>query len=175
MPYVAPATVVTATTITTAWGNSVKAATDFLANPPACRVYNNAALTHTASGGWQVLSGLNSERYDTDNMHSTAALTTRITFNTAGMYVVGGNIDWAANVTGIRGLKVVLGGVTDLVSDYRNANSAFGTGIAISTVYKFAATNYIELFAFQNSGGNLGITATGNFSPEFYATWIGLG
>lgn len=148
----------------------------FLLNPPACRVYNNAGLTHTSTGNWQKLSGFNSERYDTDSMHSTSVSSERITINTAGLYLVTAAIEWAANATGLRGLQISLNGSTPIVTDHENSNGAsFGTAISVSTVYKFTAGQYFEVHGFQNSGGNLGIASSANWTPEVSATWIGIG
>lgn len=176
MPYTAPHTIavnelVTVATMNNEWGGNAA----FLANPPACRVYNSIALTHTASGSWQALSGLDSERYDTDGMHSTSVNTGRITIKTAGLYVVGGSIEFVANTVGIRGLEVMLNGTLTIVNNYFNATSAFAMSLQVCTAYKFAVNDYIELVCFQNSGGNLGIGKVNNLSPEFHATWVGLG
>lgn len=177
MPYTTPGDVTTGTTITSAWGNLVGNATDFLANPPACRVYNNAGLTHTSNNNWQALSGFNSEHFDTDSMHSTSVNTGRITINTAGLYVVGGSFEFAANATGARGIGLYLNGNTDVCAPIllHTVTGTFGAPLCISAVYKFAVGNYVELRGFQNSGGNLNISRYANGSPEFWACWIGLG
>lgn len=147
-----------------------------LLNPPACRVYNNAGLTHTSTGNWQALSGFNSERYDTASMHSTSVNTGRITVPIAGLYLITGNVEFAANGTGIRGIKVRANGTTDLGAIFfPNNGGSLGTGVALATVYKLAANDYIELHAFQNSGGNLGLSSAASYSPEFSATWMGIG
>lgn len=178
MPYVPPATVVTGTPIASTWGNAVKAATDYLANPPACRVYNNAAIPVT-SGAWNALT-FNTERWDTDSMHSTVTNTGRITLNTAGLYIVTGHAEFAANATGVRGLQVLRNTDADGIAQiyYQAAPATTGTAITVATVWKFAAGDYIQLRAFQNSGGALNINYGGAntfFTPEFSATWIGLG
>lgn len=172
MPYTSLTTVASGDTIDPAWGNLVDTNLDFLANPPACRVYNNAAFSHSSSGSAMVVT-FNSERYDTDTMHSTSADTGRITFNTAGLYLVEGGVQWDANATGVRYLGIRLNGATFLRLTQENAVNDLGQ--VISTVYKFAATNYVELVAFQNSGATRTIVAAGNYSPEFSATWVGLG
>lgn len=178
MPYVAPATVVTATTITSAWGNSVKAATDFLANPPACRVWNNAAIS-VANSTWVALT-FNSERWDTNTMHDTVTNTGRITIVTAGLYILTGHAEFAANATGMRGLQLLRNTDADGIAQiyYQAAPVSTGTAVSLSTVWKFVAGDYVQLRAFQNSGGALNVNtnpANTFFTPEFSATWIGLG
>src|SRR5262245_22049217 len=107
MGYTSPATVVTATTISTStFGNIVKGDLDFLANPPACRAYHNAAQALTT--GVEASLALNSERYDTDTMHDTVTNNSRLTIKTAGLYIITGHVEFANNATGYRlgGLRV---------------------------------------------------------------------
>lgn len=148
---------------------------DFLGiDPPACRVYHNANQSITTSGTSQILV-FNSERYDTDAMHSTSVNTSRITFNTPGLYVVTASVEFAANATGERNLELLLNGTTFIALDGRRAQAAGSTYCTIETQYKFAATNYVEIRALQSSGGALNVNNFSQASPEFAATWIGTG
>lgn len=174
MPYTSPGDVTTGTTITSAWGNLVGDATDYLANPPACRAYHNAA--QSPANNTETALALNSERYDTNSMHDTVTQNSRITFTTAGLYVVNGSASWAANATGVRQIGIRLGGVTYIAVELELTPG--GTIVCqqtISTTYKFTAGQYVELVAYQNSGAALAVNSTGNYSPEFAATWVGLG
>lgn len=178
MPYTVPHTIVPGETVTVAtmnneWGGNVA----FLANPPACRVYNSVGpLSHTSSGSWQDVSSFPQERFDTDGMHSTSVATGRITMNKAGLYMVGGCLEFAGSATGMRGLKVVINNASDIVASYWPNNGVIGVSLSVATVYKFAANDYITLASFQNSGGNLSITTPqSNAAPEFWAVWVGLG
>jgi hypothetical protein len=177
MAYSSPATVVTGTTITSTWGNSVKTAADYLANPPACRVYhtanqaiNNNALTALA---------FNSERFDTNTMHDTVTNNSRITFNTAGLYIVTGSFAFALDTdyTDITGL-IRMTGATTIAEETRYATGVSAIPrLTISTLYKFAVSEYVELVAYQtNTSANANnVTASLNYSPEFSAVWVGLG
>lgn len=146
----------------------------FLATPPSCRVYNNANISHSSSGSNQYLT-FNTERFDTDTMHSTSVNTGRITFTTAGKYLVGGNITFAANSTGQRGVHVRLNGTT-VIANYGCETVAGGleTPLFVVGYYAFSASDYIELGCLQNSGGALNVLASGNYSPEFWAVWQSL-
>lgn len=173
MPYTSPATVVTGTTIASTWGNAVKAATDYLANPPSCRV--TKASAQTLATGTNTAITFDTERYDTDSMHSTSSNTSRITFTTAGLYIVGGSVEFASSGTGsYRQLGVRLNGAT-FIAWALQAPASLVNKLTVATTYKFAAGDYIELLAEHNHGANLDISKVGNYSPEFYATWIGLG
>lgn len=145
----------------------------FLANPPACRVYHNAAQALTTAV--EASLAFNSERFDTNTMHDTVTNNSRITFTTAGLYVVTLNVTFASNATGNRVTTIRLNGATYLAYDIRAAVNGDTTNVAVTTIYKFAAADYVEARCFQNSGGNLNVNSTANSTPEFAATWIGLG
>lgn len=143
-------------------------------DPPACRVHHSAVQSIPNNTETPLL--FNSKRYDTDSMHSTSVNTSRITLNTAGLYVVSGNIQWAANATGPRQIGIRLNGGTYLAIELDpSAGASIVHQQNVTTVYKFAATNYVELVAYQASGAALNSNAAGNYSPEFSATWIGSG
>lgn len=178
MPYTSPATVVTGTTIASTWGNAVKAATDYLANPPICivsRSTNQSATTATITP-----VAFDAEQVDTDTMHSTVTNTTRITFTTAGVYVLTGNVSWASNATGFRGLFIYRAGGAypignRIASEWRTANNGDVTEMTVSRTYKFAAADFVELVGYQTSGGALNMLASGGFASTFSAAWVGLG
>jgi hypothetical protein len=174
MPYVPPAAVVTGTTITSAWGTSVKTGMDYLANPPACRVYHNAAQA-TVNNVALALS-FNSERYDTNTMHDTVTNNGRITIKTAGLYHVYASIEFAANATGFRQIYFQVNGATIIAaSSIPTPGTGVGAGLVLSTEWKFAVNDYILCVVAQNSGGGLNVLSGNAYTPEFGASWIGLG
>lgn len=175
MAYSSPASVSAGTVAPATWGNSVKAAADYLANPPSCRVYNSADIS-LPNGTFTVIT-FNQERHDTASMHSTSVNTSRITIPDAGLYLITGHLAFASNATGIRAARIQMNGVTVLAAHMNlgTTSASAESEISISTVYKFAAAAYIELYAFQNSGGALNTMSRSNYAPEFSATWIGLG
>lgn len=139
---------------------------------PSCRIFNSASqspanITETALT-------FDSERFDTDNMHSTSVNTSRITINTAGLYSIAGMMSWAANGTGIRQIGIRLNGAT-YVALVLVASSGAGaaTLMNVGTLYRFAVNDYVELVGYQSSGGALAVAVNGNYSPEFTACRIG--
>lgn len=145
-----------------------------IANPPACRVYNDSnqnILTAT-----DLALAFNQERFDTDTMHVlTAGLNTRITFNTAGVYVITLSVTWSANASGDRKIRIRLNGSTLIASDERSSDQNDDFDHAIGTTYKFAVNDYIEAYLGQNSGVTLQILNNGNYSPEMAAVRVGVG
>ena len=140
---------------------------------PAARVYNDAAID-PATSSWVTLT-FNTERFDTDAMHSTTTNTSRLTIPTGGdgIYLIGGNVDFdSGGGTGAKdlGLRILLGGATIIAQrlGYENVASV-DVSMNIETVYALAATNYVELQVYTSVDVN--VLASGNYSPEFYAIW----
>jgi hypothetical protein len=132
----------------------------------ACRVYNDADFVHNSTGNWLAVT-FNSERRDAKAMHSTSSNTSRITVPLAGWYLVTGHVRFAANATGQRIAGIRYGGANYLALQSDNNPSGTNTTIiSIATLYYFAASDYIELVVYQDSGGNLNIVSTAQYSPE---------
>jgi hypothetical protein len=134
-------------------------------NRPAARVYHNAAQT-TATSVWLILA-FNSERFDTDTIHDTVTNNSRLTCKTAGKYMINSNVEWAGNATGARSMTLRLNGATDIAFDDVTPVAAVAFRQNLSTLYDLAVNDYVEVRASQNSGGNLNVNSTGNYSPEF--------
>ncbi len=137
-----------------------------------CRLFHSAAQT-IATGSWTSLA-FDTERYDTDGMHDTAANNTRITIQTAGKYVVGGNVRFSTSSdTTIRGLRVYLNGATIIGRYTKDASTNGGAGtetdLVVSTIRDFTQGDYVELQAFQLSGSNKSVNTETEATPIFYA------
>lgn len=158
--------------------NALVDSINFHSNPPACRVYNNAAQSITDNTETTV--AFNSERYDTDSMHSTSVNTSRITFNTAGLYVVGFLLEFTAAADYfLCYASLRLNGTTqiDEASSFGIASAASAVKLRAVTTYKFAANDYLEIRAYQDNTANAArnLQVAGQRAPEFWATWAGVG
>lgn len=136
-----------------------------------CRVYNSANIA--IANNTQTVVAYDTERYDTDALHSTATNTGRLTATRAGRYLIFTHILWAANATGQRGVRVRLNGTTDLGGVLNDAAGAGTTRQTAMTIHNLSATDYVETLVFQDSGGNLNVTASANESPEFGMAYMG--
>jgi hypothetical protein len=171
--YSAPPNFTTGAIVTEAQLDTLSNDITFLANPPKARVYNSANIsipdvTDTALT-------FNSERFDTDTMHSTVSNTGRITFTTAGTYLVGATVEFAANATGRRHLHLRVNGSTYIAGERAPSATAADTALlSVATLYAFSAADYVEVVVYQNSTAALNVTAAGNRSPEFWAIWQSL-
>lgn len=138
---------------------------------PQARVFNDANIS-VANNTVAALT-FNSERYDSGDLHSTSVNTGRLTAPITGLYAVGACVSFASNATGIREVELRVNGTTVIAIDDRPANTGAVTVISIDTQYRLAATDYVEVLAFQNSGGALNVLVSASYSPEFWMTRLG--
>lgn len=148
-----------------------------LSQVPRCRLFNSAAISIPNV----TLTALtfNTEVFDAaapNNMHDTATNTSRITVPTggAGWYAITGTVEFAANVTGYRELRVRLNGVTNIaIQRTMPVTSAGVTHIMnIAVQYPLNVGDYVELAVAQTSGGALNVTTASDYSPSFQACWM---
>jgi hypothetical protein len=138
----------------------------------SARVYNSADIA--CADNVVVTLTFDSERYDTDTIHSTVSNTSRLTATTAGKYDIKGSISYTAAASGVRLARILLNGATVIANETRaSASAADATAMTVATVYDLAAGDYVELQAYQNSGGSLNALHTANYSPEFMMTRLG--
>ncbi len=136
------------------------------------RVYHDTTVGY-GNASWLSIS-FNSEHHDDGGLHSTVTDTHKLTIPTAGWYVITGHIKWAANATGVRGIRIMNNAATILASLLVDAvqGGVSGTNLSIGTAVKLSANDYLELQVYQNSGGTLNITAAQWESPEFAALFV---
>jgi hypothetical protein len=136
------------------------------------RAYNSAAIS--VPNATITAITLDSERDDTDSIHSTSSNTSRLTCNTAGKYDIKGQIEYPANATGVRGIGIRLNGTTIInLAKVPAVSSTETISLPVATDYNLAVGDYVELVAYQTSGGALNANATANYSPEFSMIWSG--
>lgn len=145
---------------------------------PAVRVFHNT--TQAATTAVSLALAFNSERFDqasnaSDTMHDTVTNNTRLTCRYAGVYMIGATISWAASAAGTaRLLFFRLNGATDIGGrSFVPPLNSGGNGQSGVTVYSLAVNDYVEAMAFQDSGGNLNVVSSGNWTPEFWMVRIG--
>jgi hypothetical protein len=84
---------------------------------------------------------------------------TRITVPLDGWYTFTAYVSFAANATGIRGVKIRQGGSTALAVHRVPASGAGTTELTTVTgPVSLSATNFVEVTVEQTSGGNLNVT-----------------
>lgn len=138
---------------------------EFLIDPPACSIKETTAQSTTT--GTPVALTSDEENFDNDSMHSTSSLTSRITVQTAGRYLVSGTVLFDANATGARQAYVKVNGTTDYDLGLLPAPSSGSMILTGVRAIVCAASDYLELYVSQTSGGNLNVTMR-----EFAALFI---
>jgi len=122
----------------------------------------------------------NSETYDTDTMHDNVTNNSRLTFKTAGTYIVSGMINWAGNATGDNRYMAIRQQPGSVLV-YQKAGPA--TAIAacagacaahmpFSLVVQAAVNDYVEITVNQNSGGSLALQQSSTNGARFSAVRI---
>lgn len=140
---------------------------------PMCRVYNSANISIPNATATDLT--FDSERFDTDSMHSTVSNTNRITFNKAGKYLVGCNVVWDAGAGVTRQVRIMLNGTTRIAYDLQDVSVANNHAHVLCTFYEFAVGDYITCSVYQGSGGALNVlggVGIANASPEFWAVLV---
>ncbi|GAH39115.1 unnamed protein product, partial [marine sediment metagenome] len=88
-------------------------------------------------------------------------------------YLLIGQIVFAINATGNRGIVIRLNGVTSLARAKQVCVAGVPPALVVSTIYDLSVGDYVELLGFQTSGDVLDVSSTGNYSPEFMMHRIG--
>lgn len=130
--------------------------------PPSCQAYNSAAISIPNNDGTVVT--LDSERYDTDTMHSLATNTSRLTFNTSGIYIVTFLCAFTGNATGDRQALLRVNGSEFIAGHEKKAPTSFDCAMQVTAVEFFCEDDYVEAVVKQDSGGALNLTGT-RYSP----------
>lgn len=162
-------TFVAGSVLTASQLNQIKTVSDFWAAPPRCQAFDSAGAT-TLTTGVTATVPLGGENFDVvmvgdTGMHDLVTTNSRVVARTAGKYRVTGYLSFASNATGTRQGTLLLNGVTNLVATSVPASPSTSTNITIGPkTVTMAVGDYVELTAFQTSGGNLGLNG-GNPGP----------
>ncbi len=130
---------------------------EFLIDPPACSIKETTAQAVTSGATGEALTS-DEENYDNDSMHSTASNTTRITIQTAGRYNLIARVGFDTNATGARSIFVKVNGTTSYVLMQIGAPTTGGLILTGVINLVLSASDYVECWASQTSGGDLNVT-----------------
>ncbi|MEK6326083.1 MAG: hypothetical protein AABM66_00965 [Actinomycetota bacterium] len=142
---------------------------EFATSIPAARVARTSAQGITSGTPSKSLN-FTSERYDTAGLHSNSSNLSRLTAPVTGIYEVTAHVSWDFNSSGHRDLGLANGGTT-LAEEHLNANATPGGQVDqnISTVARFTAGQFAEVFVTHDSG------ATRSVTSEATMTWLAPG
>lgn len=142
-----------------------------LASQPAARVYHS--VNQSIANATYTALAFNSERFDTDAMHDPTTNNSRLTAKTAGKYLVLGHFAYSANSTGFRFAALRVNGGSYYAEITYSAQAGTQTEVLVVTLLDLALNDYVELIAYQSSGGSLNVETIGNTSPEFSLVRVG--
>lgn len=142
-------------------------------NQNSARVYNSANLAIpdiTAT-----ILTFDSEEHDDNTLHSVALNTSRLTAQVAGTYVITGHVQWALDSFGHR-VSILKNGLTYLARASLNyvlgSEDARVRYMGITTIAKLAATDYVQIEVYHNSGKQVNVEAAAGWSPYFSMTRV---
>lgn len=131
----------------------------------------NSAVIAVATSTWTSLT-FDGEDFDAQTMHSTSSNTGRLTAPVSGIYLVGANLQFAANTTGLRSVKLLQNGVTEIGANSKAAAASGTTYLNLVTTVYLVSGNYVEVQAYQTSGGSLNVAYEAGNSPIFFAALL---
>lgn len=136
-----------------------------------CRVYRVAGTPSIANNAVTAIP-MDGETFDLGGLHDPAS-NTRVVLNRLGLWTVRGQVQYAGNGTGSRQARIHLNGAYNGYSAI--PGHADGSGVQVSVdIIAAAVTDYVELCAYQTSGGALALSGGGGPSEVWLsATYQG--
>lgn len=125
-----------------------------------CTVYNSAAIN--VATATVVVATFDSEVSDLAGLHSTSSNTSRITIIRTGFYLLNAYMIYSTSTIGIRQIGFKKNGAyTDMpVLIFPNPGGG-QVQVTLTSVLPLNAGDYVELYAYQESGSTLTIGASG--------------
>lgn len=162
MAYQTPRTWTAGETVTAALMNQdVRDNVSFLANPPTVRVRQTTTQSLT-NVTWTTITFTTESWDSTGDMHDNATNNSRLTAPVAGKYWVYGCVAFTSNGTGDRlvGIRTNSSGANppNQGATFARAAGGLNTHVQFATEVSLSAGGYVELVAYQSSGGALSTT-----------------
>ena len=138
-----------------------------------CSLYKSA--NQSISNATFTAVTFDSELKDTDNFHSTSSNTSRITIpaGKGGLYLITGQASFASNATGLRNAEIRKNGSSYFIFWVAPATNGDWSVGSVSNIIELAATDYIEMFVYQTSGGSLNINGGSTYGAAFQVQYLG--
>lgn len=129
---------------------------------------SNVTITSISFDGTDIL--------DTNGFHNPASNNTRMTIPTGygGNYLIQASLEFASNTTGGREIYIRKNGSTDLQVIQTDAEGSLN--MTISGTFPLVAGDYVEIRAYQSSGGSLDVWASNSGytnCSSFQITYLG--
>jgi hypothetical protein len=141
---------------------------------PAVRVTNSGGQAIPSFTGESVT--FNTNAYDNDHMHSTTTHTTRLVAPISGVYDITGGVAWNASATGERDLWIERNRSTHKVLAETTVAVNSGSQPSyqmVETQARLTKGDFVELWVYQGSGGDIGLIHRPGFEPVFAMHFLG--
>jgi hypothetical protein len=153
------------------WNDSLKTNINNFIVPAACRVRKSGTQSIPHDSATALTFDV--EDFDTDTMHDNAVNQSRITINTAGIYIISGLVGFASAAGGgVREASIRKNGASTYLSLAKyTALISTENFVQVEVIANLAVNDYVELYAYQTSGGAIN---TDPFNLSYLAAvWIG--
>lgn len=155
------------------WNDDVRDAINFFLNPPSGQFRQSAAQSIANNTYTALLFDV--EESDNDSGHSTVANTSRYNAVTAGRFQLSGGYSAAASAGG--GRRITRWAVNGTAVNGSNAGQTSDANVVYNqparVITQFLNVgDYVELWAFQDSGGALNTSVTAENQPSMTVCWI---
>lgn len=152
--------------------DELKAQIDAIKNQDTlyCRAFSDANQTITTGGGGAAVI-FNTNVDQNSNFHDTVNNNTFFYISQPGWYDIGAIVRWALNVVGQRVLRIRLirnAATTTIGIDIRPGNANIAPLNVTVTGHYLFPRDIVFAEVFQDSGGNLDVVTTANYSPLFW-------
>lgn len=148
----------------------------FLLNPPRAELRQTVAQSIPNGTGTPITFDVEDldQNIGALAQHDNVTNNSRFTAQYAGWYELGGAVGFAANTTGQRVANWIVNGSSINASQVTDqALSALGNKVAARSKHVFLNVgDYVELTAFQNSGGALNTNVTSNEQSGAMIRWV---
>lgn len=135
-------------------------------------VYRGAA--QSISNATATALTFDNETFDTNTFHSNVTNNTRMTVPSgkAGKYLVTGVTYFTNNATGQRIVYIYKNGSNVIGTIQQGISGSIDCVVQTSFVLDLAVNDYVELYAYQNSGGSLNVFGNSS-SSGFQVSYLG--
>ena len=171
MSWTAPITCATGDLWTAAQHNTyLRDNTAWLHDQPACRGYNSVDATLISPGA--TVLAFDSERFDTDGMHSTVTNTSRLLCATAGIYQITANLAILGTTPDQVNVYIRLNGTTYIAGQQVSVTNSGTNGFSLTALYLLAVGHYVEVVVVNASANVSYVKVAANYSLEFTAARV---
>lgn len=165
------AQIMTNSFITANWTDGLQ----FLLSPPIFIGYNSSAQTVNTGGTGTAVQWL-SEVADTYNGHSTSSNPSRYIGQAPGYYWVSGAVCYTGNTSGSRKAWIAVNGTALGYTNVQgppclSSSDAATLSLPATLVYLNGSTDYVEIYALQNSGASINLNPGATNCSSISVAW----